>query len=87
MSRYIVDISSGGPSRHDISKRSSIEGKIEKYRSISPIYRLWINISVSKSVKVATSRKMEKKKIFFADISADIGDILTDIFVFFLSNG
>ena len=29
--RNIVDISGVMPSRHDISKRQSIEGKIEKY--------------------------------------------------------
>ena len=45
MSRYIVDILGVGPFRHDIIKRQSFEGKIEKYRSISAIYRLFTDIS------------------------------------------
>ena len=40
--RYIVDISGVGPSRHDISKRKSNEGKIEKYQPILAIYCRYI---------------------------------------------
>ena len=57
MSRYIVDILGVGSSRHDISKRQVIEGKIRKISvnigDISSIYRLWPDILKSKSVKVA----------------------------------
>ena len=38
MSRYMDDILSVGSFRHDINKRKSNEGKIEKYRPISTIY-------------------------------------------------
>ena len=75
MSQYIVDISGVGPSRHDINKRRSIEGKIGKYRSISATYRLWPDISESKLVKVAAVQKNAKKKqkkFILADKSAPL---------------
>ena len=69
MSRYIVDISGVGPSRYDFYKRKSFERKIRKNRpisailgDISPIYRLWPDISESKSIKVAVMQKNAKKK-------------------------
>ena len=60
--RYIINISGVGPSRHDFCKRKSFEGKIEKNRPISAIYRLWPDISESKLVKVAGVQKNAKKK-------------------------
>ena len=53
MLRYIVDILGVGSSRHDISKRESNERKIEKYRPISTIYRLFIDVTNIISVTYA----------------------------------
>ena len=82
MSRHIVDILGIGPSRYDISKQQSIEGKIEKYQSISaisPIYQLLPDISESKSVKVTVVQKNAKKKnhfgLYIGDIDRYIGPI------------
>ena len=61
MSRYIVDISGVGPFQRDISKRKSNEEKIEKYRQISAIYRLFIDISDTISV---TNAARGSKPIF-----------------------
>ena len=54
MSRYIVNISGVGPSRQDISKIKSNEGKYKKIsvniNDISSIYQLFTDISDTMSV-------------------------------------
>ena len=77
--RYIVDISGVGPSRHDFCKRKSFFGKIEKNRSISVIYRRYIDklpiYPTQIRHKNAGLRKIKKKNTKTAYISAYIANI------------
>ena len=78
MSRYIVNISGVGHSRHDISRRQSIEGKIEKYQSISAIYRQYIGYLPIYRTNIGYKCNRGTKNIKFynlAAISIDIDDI------------
>ena len=71
------------------TNESRLKEKNRKYRlisaiyigDISPIYRLWPDISESKSVKVATMQKNKKnkKKIILADISSQNADFLRNL--------
>ena len=74
MSRYIVNISSVGPSRYDISKRKLIERKIEKYRPISPIYR-YIEHNIGYKTTHGTNMLAGAYFYNFINISTNIDNI------------